>query len=205
MNFSIDTPPHASRGRQRLWRGGAAVLVLLLAGYWLRPDGETPEPAGVAARAAIAIGGQAIRATQSVAAAGATAAVPTADPPVALSGLTSHEIERRMVGRWVSEYHGRMTVDKRPDRTADLQIEFNLLASLLYGGRLDLRLEWHVEGETLVHTIVSGTPTSAADRLIRDYGRTCEYRILELTPDRIRLQELADPDEVHVWTRLSGP
>ena len=110
------------------------------------------------------------------------------------------EVEAALVGRWVSSYHGRMLIDKRADHTAELIIDFNFLAGLVYGSRVVMQLEWQYDGDQLVHTIKSGKPAASVDRIIRRYGRQCVYRIDSLTSDRIQMHEVADPGEVHVWT-----
>lgn len=96
-----------------------------------------------------------------------------------------------------------MRLEKRPDHTAELVIDFDSLASLLYGSRLTMQLEWKVEGDILTHTIVSGEPADACERLIRDYGRSCSYEILERSNDFVRLRKTAEPMQEYHWRRLS--
>lgn len=122
-------------------------------------------------------------------------------PPLASTALT--EVEAAFVGRWETDFHGRMRIEKRPDHTAELVIDFDFLASLLYGSRLTLQLEWKVEGNILTHNIVGGEPADARERLIRDYGRSCSYEILERSEDFVRLRETTEPMQEYLWRRWS--
>lgn len=125
------------------------------------------------------------------------------DPAVAM--MTDAELASRLVGRWKSRYHGEMEIDNRADRTASLVCDFDFLASLVYGSRLEMSLEWEVSRGTLTHTIKGGHPKHNLDRLIQHFSDKCEYRILELDANRLYLQEIHDPSAFHTWTRLSEP
>ena len=125
------------------------------------------------------------------------------DPSVAI--MTDEELASRLVGHWKSQFHGEMQINNRADRTASLVCDFDFLTSLVYGSRLEMSLQWEVSAGTLTHMIVDGHPKNNLDRLIRHFSDRCDYRILELEPDRLYLQEVGDPSAFHTWTRLPEP
>jgi len=178
--------------------GGAALNPAGAAVAERSPPADLPRGAdGSSAGGALASAAEATGHESSTT--GESPRLPVARP---LAELSRVEIEARLVGRWVSDYHGRMTIDKQADRTARLTIDFDFVAGLIYGRQVTLLLEWSVDGDHLTHTIVGGAPRESVERIIRHFGATCAYRLEELTSERIQMREVADPDELHVWTPL---
>jgi hypothetical protein len=125
-------------------------------------------------------------------------------PDPALAKLSDADRTRMLLGTWTSTFHGRQQIENRADGTAALQIDFDFLPSLLYGSRMDLELVWKIERGVLTNTIQSGQPKANVDRLISDFGDGCRYRMLELTADHLRLQEIDDPAAFHTWKRVKA-
>jgi hypothetical protein len=119
--------------------------------------------------------------------------------------MSDAERAAALIGTWTTEHHGRQRVVNRKDGSAHLEIEFNFIASLLYGRHMELDLQWKVENGALTHTIQHGTPAANVQRLISDFGKSCRYRMLELGQNRILLQEINDPATFHVWLRVASP
>ena len=107
-----------------------------------------------------------------------------------------------MLGVWTTEYHGRQVVHNRPDRTARVEIDFDWLASLLYGSHIEMELKWNVENGFLTNVIQYGAPKKNVDRLIADYSNQCQYIVLEIAENELLLQEVLDPDAFHRWRRI---
>ncbi len=112
------------------------------------------------------------------------------------------DLERGLPGRWRTQAYGIQTIENRDDGSAQLVCELDFLSSLLYGKRLELVLEWSLKDGLLTHTIVSGEPADKVARLLADEGASRTYRILELTEDRLRLQNVDAPEKVLLWTRV---
>lgn len=199
-----ELPPHpAVSGRWRGWLAASSLVGVSVVSAWSLSNREE-RASGPQERPAARQEGDDVPASR------ASPELPVAEPPVraprdpapappALRALS--DVEAALVGRWESEYHGRMNLEKHPDRTARLVIDCDFLASLLYAPRLILQLEWKVEGDVLTHTIVGGEPTDACARLIRHFGASCSYEIIERSENLVRLRETADPTQIHVWRR----
>lgn len=123
-------------------------------------------------------------------------------PDAAVAAMTDQEISSRLLGAWTTQFHGVQQVQKHDNWTADLRIDFDWLASLLYGSQMHLHLRWSVKDGVLTHVIERGSPQSSVKRLIHDFGDTCAYRVLKLGENELLLQEIADPDSFHRWLRL---
>jgi hypothetical protein len=105
----------------------------------------------------------------------------------------------RLAGVWTLHRHGEQTLTIRQDGTATADVKLSMLAAVLYGSRLQLDLAWTLNGDVMTQTIVSGTPSEAVQRLIRDWGDSKSYRVEKVTANRLVLTQVSDGDE-EVWT-----
>jgi hypothetical protein len=104
----------------------------------------------------------------------------------------------QMVGTWTCNVFGTQKLTNHSDGTATLDVTLNRLGALRYGKSLQLDLEWTVEGGVLRHTVVGGSPPEKVARLVRDWGKTLEYEIVEVTDEHMLLEK---PDEDEKQTR----
>jgi hypothetical protein len=74
---------------------------------------------------------------------------------------------------------------------------------LRYGKSLQLDLEWTVEGGVLRHKVVGGSPPEKVARLVRDWGTTLEYEIVEVTDSHMLLEKPDEDDEQTRWEAAS--
>jgi hypothetical protein len=104
-----------------------------------------------------------------------------------------------VTGTWRLQRYGTHVLTTHPDGTATMQMKMNRLAALSYGKELRLDLRWTMEEGVLTKRVVGGSPESAVARLIRDYGDTYDYRILEQTSDYLLVEDLASPGTPVRW------
>lgn len=123
---------------------------------------------------------------------------------LALANHSDEELKAKFHGIWMHSENGSHWIENRPDGTARMLLKLDFVASLLYGKQTHLDLTWDVKDGVLSHTIVSGTPVANVDSLVKDYGKSRRYTILETTPERMLLQSLTDKQK-DLWTRTQAP
>lgn len=109
----------------------------------------------------------------------------------------------RVVGTWYAETSsGTRLCVLNADGTGTVDAKLSWLASLFYGERLFLNVDWLVddEAETMIHTVTSGTPADKVTALTNDYGTVKEYRIDSIAEDTLVLVDPGD-GEVITWHR----
>lgn len=106
---------------------------------------------------------------------------------------------QHLVGTWTCNVFGTQKLTNFSDGTAKLDVKLNRLGALRYGKSLQLDLEWTVEGGVLKHTVVGGSPPEKVARLVRDWGKTLEYEIVEVTDSHMLLEKPDEDDEQTRW------
>lgn len=114
-------------------------------------------------------------------------------------------LKRQLVGFWFHEESGEHWIENRADGTAKLQLKLDFVASLLYGQNTTMDLTWDVKDGILSHTVVSGSPQENVDRLLKAYGQTRSYEVLETTDQHMLLKSKSDPDKKDLWLRKQPP
>ncbi len=114
------------------------------------------------------------------------------------------ELKAKFLGIWTHSENGDHWIENRPDGTARMLLKLDFFASLLYGKQAHMDLTWDVKDGVLTHTVVSGTPVANVNSIIKDYGKSRQYTILETTPERMLLQSLTDKQK-DLWTRTPAP
>ena len=114
------------------------------------------------------------------------------------------ELKAKFLGIWTHSENGDHWIENRPDGTARMLLKLDFFASLLYGKQAHMDLTWDVKDGVLTHTVVSGTPVANVNSIIKDYGKSRHYTILETTPERMLLQSLTDKQK-DLWTRTPAP
>ncbi len=108
-----------------------------------------------------------------------------------------------ILGRWRTNSDGGRVVVNRPDGTASMDVTFDFVASLIYGQGMKLELTWTVNNGILGYTIQSGTPESTVKSITATYGAYASYHFQSISPDRMHLVRVIDPNESYVWTRVA--
>lgn len=118
--------------------------------------------------------------------------------PASPSQQPDEWFRQRLVGTWTCKVFGEQKLTNFSDGTAKLDVSLNRLAALRYGRSLQLDLEWTVEGGVLRHEVIGGSPPEKVARLVKDWGKTLEYEIVEVTDSHMLLEK---PDEEEEQTR----
>ena len=129
----------------------------------------------------------------------------TERPPVATAVLSPDEtLKAQFLGIWQHSENGEQWIENRADGTARMLLKLDFISSLLYGQQTHLDLTWDVKDGVLSHTVVGGTPVVNMNKIVKDFGKSRHYTILETTLQRMLLQSLSDKQK-DLWTRASAP
>ena len=130
-----------------------------------------------------------------------------AEPPATAPAASSRddELKAHLLGIWLHAKNGPQWFEVRPDGTARMLLKLDPFSALLYGSHTVMDLTWELKDGVLSHTVVSGTPESHVESLIKDFGRTRRYKILETAPDRMLLEAQVDQKTQDQWTRSPAP
>lgn len=195
----------------------ATTGVALLAGVWSQygagdtpPPTLSPSPSPTVGELEFTPRGIPVRLRESPPASVAPGPLPATTAPTGSSSEVTHanssdeELKAKFHGIWTHSENGNHWIENRPDGTARMLLKLDFVASLLYGKQTHLDLTWDVQDGVLSHTIVSGTPVTNVNSLVKDYGKSRHYTILETTPERMLLQSLTDKQK-DLWTRTPAP
>lgn len=134
------------------------------------------------------------------------AVVPTSPPAIEATVATrDEELKTQFVGVWFHSENGEQWIENRTDGTSRMLLKLDFISSLLYGKKTEMELKWDVKDGLLSHTMVSGSPQENVDRLVKDFGETREYAILEMTPKRMLLESKNEKKKKDLWTRMPAP
>ena len=126
-----------------------------------------------------------------------TAGTETVDPETVDDG---HPPVAMLYGSWTTDYHGDWVVTLAEGGGGEVAVVWDWTASLLYGSQIDFDLQWTYENGVLTQTLASGTPQANYDALMRDYGDTRTYEVLDITDDTLTVKSKKD-DEITKWKR----
>jgi len=115
------------------------------------------------------------------------------------------ELKAQLIGYWNHVESGEHWIENRSDGTARVLLKLDFVASLLYGKQVAMDLTWEVKDGFLSHSIVGGSPKASVDSLIKDYGKTRRYAVLEMTPERMLLENQGEKKKKDLWTRTPAP
>lgn len=109
----------------------------------------------------------------------------------------------RIVGQWEAAILGRQILTTRSDGTATIAMSLTPFAIPIYGKNVELELRWTLDGERLTQHIVGGSPARSVEKLIRKFGATHEYLVVEHGSDHLLVKALtSDADPVR-WTAVT--
>ncbi|MFO1092717.1 MAG: hypothetical protein U0992_05285 [Planctomycetaceae bacterium] len=104
-------------------------------------------------------------------------------------------LRKQVLGTWTTKAFGTQELTNYSDGTARLDVTLNRLGSLRYGKSLTLDLVWTIENGVMKHTVKGGSPPEKVARLVRDWGSTLEYQIVEATSSHLLLQKPNEEDQ----------
>lgn len=104
----------------------------------------------------------------------------------------SEERRRRSIaGEWEDEYRGKRHLAVSADGTAKMVVEPEGIGKKLFADRLTFDIEWRLADGRVTMKMLRGEPKSKVKLILKLYGEEAEYKILDLTDDRMLL---LDPD-----------
>jgi hypothetical protein len=104
---------------------------------------------------------------------------------------TDDRQRQAMLGKWEDEYRGKRHLTVRDDGTATMVVEPDGIGKRLFAPELTFDIEWSLADGCATMTMIRGEPKSKVQLILKLYGREAEYKILELTGERMLL---LDPD-----------
>lgn len=115
------------------------------------------------------------------------------------TGSSTHEgdkrLKERLVGTWTTQSFGTQELTNHSDGTARLDVVLNRLGALRYGKSLRLDLVWTVQNGVMRHTVKGGSPPEKVARLVKDWGSTLEYEVIEARETHILLEKPNEDDQ----------
>ncbi len=113
-------------------------------------------------------------------------------------------LRERLIGTWKTTKFGEQVITHGADGKAVMEMKLNRLAAMLYGKTMTLNMEWRVEDGMVKHHIVSGTPENKVAKLIRDFGDTYSYRVVDVDATEAVLEESDEPEKQTRWELVSA-
>lgn len=113
------------------------------------------------------------------------------------SSVSDHDasLTKRLIGTWTTKAFGTQELTNYSDGTARLDVTLNRLGALRYGKSLRLDLDWTVQNGVMRHTVKGGSPPEKVARLVKDWGKTLEYEVIEATETHILLEKPNEDDQ----------
>ena len=105
-----------------------------------------------------------------------------------------------LAGQWESTVFGHQTLTTRPDGTATISMTLSPFAIPIYGRKINLDLEWTLNGQYLTQRIVGGSPERSVKKLIQKYGDTHEYLLVEHDANHLLVRETTGDGDPVRWT-----
>ena len=106
----------------------------------------------------------------------------------------------KIVGDWEDDYQGKRHLTVGDDGSGTMVVELDGIGKKLFAARLTFDLEWSVADGRVVMQTLGGKPASKVQLVLKLYGNEAEYKILELTDDRMLLLD-ADGKTKYDWRR----
>jgi len=122
--------------------------------------------------------------------------------PAGAPSLRDDSLRQQLVGTWTTKAFGTQELTNHSDGTARLDVTLNRLGALRYGKSLTLELTWTVQDGVMRHTVKGGSPPEKVARLVKDWGSTLEYEVIEVADDHILLEK-PNADDQSRWDAKS--
>jgi hypothetical protein len=118
--------------------------------------------------------------------------------------MSQPEGKIELVGQWESTVFGRQTLTARPDGTGTIAMTLTPLAIPIYGRKVNLDLEWTLNGRYLTQRIVGGSPERSVEKLIRKFGDTHEYLVVEHSANHLLVKQTTGESDPVRWTAVKS-
>ena len=133
-----------------------------------------------------------------------TSATDAEDPSNSPDPSGAHDSDSRcrakVLGEWEDDYQGKRHLTVNDDGTGTMVVELDGIGKKLFAARLSFDLEWSVADGRIVMKTLGGEPKSKVQLVLKLYGSEADYKILELTDERMWLMD-ADGKTKYDWRR----
>lgn len=106
----------------------------------------------------------------------------------------------KIVGEWEDDYQGKRHLTVKEDGTGTMVVELDGIGKKLFAAKLSFDLEWSVADGRIVMKTLGGEPKSKVQLVLKLYGNEADYKILELTEERMLLLD-GDGKTRYDWRR----
>src|SRR5436190_5994851 len=106
----------------------------------------------------------------------------------------------KVVGEWEDDYQGKRHLSVNEDGTGTMVVDLDGIGKRLFAARLSFDLDWSVADGRIVMKTLGGEPKSKVQLVLKLYGSEADYKILELTDERMLLLD-ADGKTKYDWRR----
>lgn len=113
---------------------------------------------------------------------------------------TDERARKKLLGKWEDNYQGKRFLSVAEDGTGTMVVDLDGIGRRIFADRLAFDLEWTSAGGRITMKTLGGEPKSKAELVLKLYGNEAEYKILELTDDRMLLLD-ADGTTKYDWRR----
>jgi hypothetical protein len=110
------------------------------------------------------------------------------------------KIRAVIAGEWEDEYQGKRHLTVSGDGTGKMVVDLEGIAKKVFAARLSFDIEWTLADGTITMKTLGGEPKSKTNMVLKLYGNEAQYKILELTADRMLLLD-GDGKTQYDWHR----
>jgi hypothetical protein len=120
----------------------------------------------------------------------------------ALAGEQDAEarLKNLILGQWEDEYRGKRRLTVNADGTGRMLVEPEGIGKKLFAAELKFDIEWILRDGRVTLKMLRGEPKSKVRLILKLYGSEAEYKIMELTEERMLLLD-ADGTTQYDWRR----
>jgi len=113
---------------------------------------------------------------------------------------TDERARKMLLGKWEDDYQGKRHLTVAEDGTGTMIVELDGIGRRIFADRLAFDLQWTAADGRITMKTLGGEPKSKAQLVLKLYGNEAEYKILELTDNRMLLLD-ADGTTKYDWRR----
>src|SRR5258708_1686172 len=95
----------------------------------------------------------------------------------------------KVLGKWEDDYQGKRHLTVNDDGTGTMVVDLDGIGKKLFAARLSFDMEWSVADGHVVMKTLGGEPQSKVQLVLKLYGNEADYKILELTDERMLLMD----------------
>jgi len=111
-------------------------------------------------------------------------------------------LKNLILGQWEDEYRGKRRLTVNADGTGRMLVEPEGIGKKLFAAELKFDIEWILRDGRVTLKMLRGEPKSKVRLILKLYGSEAEYKIMELTEERMLLLD-ADGTTQYDWRRPS--